>query len=148
VWSYNATWGALSVVPPGGGAAQCLTAPTPPPPPPAWVALTLRAPPYPNNGPRTYSGYSLRVQEGGQWAVMTGRTSALANGTLGGGAFNSSAPHVLKITAAGTTVSAWVDGAALWSGSDATYAMGQVALGSGYHAAAFDDFSVAPAAGL
>jgi hypothetical protein len=38
-------------------------------------------------------------------------------------------------------------GAAVWTGNDVHFGKGQVALGGGYHwhAATFDDFSVAPA---
>jgi len=142
-WAHNASSGALWVAAPAGGGAACLTAPPPPPPPVAWAGVTVRAPPYPNSGKRTYDGYTLRLLDSGAWQVLA-ELALLANGTLPA-PFNSSAPHALALTAKGAALTAAVDGATVWSGSDATYGKGQVALGSGYHAAAFAAFSVAPA---
>lgn len=145
VWTHEST-GALSVVTPSGSVA-CLAAPPPPPPPTVWAGVTIRAPPYPNNGPRTYDGYTLRLTStnsgSGLWQVLS-ELAVLANGTMPA-PFNSSAPHTLVISAKAAAVTAAVDGATVWTGSDATYAMGQVALGSGYNSATFDDFSVVPA---
>jgi hypothetical protein len=109
----------------------------------AWAGLTLRAPPYPNNGKRTYDGYTLRLVDSGAWQVLS-EQALLANGTLPT-PFNSSTPHRLQLAAKGAALTAAVDGAAVWSGSDATYGKGQVALGSGYHQAAFNSFEVNPA---
>jgi hypothetical protein len=139
VWSHSGSTGALSVVPPGGGAPVCLAGPPGPPPPQVWAGLTVRAPPYPNNGVRTYDGYTLRLMDSGAWEVLAER-AVLGNGTLPA-PFNSSQPHQLRLAAVGTALTAAVDGAQVWSGSDSTYSKGQTALGSGYHAAAFDDFS-------
>lgn len=145
VWTHNASSGALSVVTQAGDNA-CLTAPGPPPPPMVWAGVSVRAPPYPNSGPRTYDGYTLRLTSangGGAWQVLSELT-VLANGTMPT-SFNSSSPHILQLTAKATTITAEVDGDTVWTGNDATYTMGQIALGSGYNSATFDNFSVAPA---
>jgi hypothetical protein len=55
---------------------------------------------------------------------------------------NTTAWHALRLSAKGTAIAAAVDGAQVWAGDDATFANGQVAIGSGYHQAAFDDFAV------
>ena len=143
VWGYSSVNGTLFVSPPSGGAALCLTSPAPPPPAPAWAGITVRAPPYPNSGPKTYDGFTLRLRDVGDWQVLSTLT-VLGNGTMGAG-FNSSAPHALQLSVKGTTIKASVGGEAVWSGQSSDFAMGQVALGSGYHFAAFNAFSVAPA---
>ena len=103
----------------------------------------MRAPPYPNHPSGNYNGYTLKLQDSGIWEVLTNQKTALGNGTLGGGGgFNSTQPHTLTLGVVGQAITAKVDGAVIWSGNDGSYSAGQVAIGSGYHFAAFDNFSV------
>lgn len=145
VWAHNATTGQLSVTPPGGGAARCLAAPGPPPPPVPYAGLTVRAPSYQSG--TLYPGYSFRAYADGTFAVLVGN-AVLANGTLPATPpYNSSAWHTMGFAVRGNGLTASLDGATVWSGADAanTWPKGQVALSSGYHRAAFDDFAVAAA---
>ena len=97
------------------------------------------------HGP-AWQGLTFRVVDSGAWQVFSG-AHVIGNGTApGAAAFNSTAWHALSLTVKGTSVSASIDGAAVFAGTDATYTNGQVALAAGYHYAAFDDFSVVPAA--
>jgi hypothetical protein len=50
----------------------------------------------------------------------------------------------MAVSMAGTVVEALLDGAVLASVVDSSYGVGNAALGSGWHPAAFDDFAVTP----
>jgi hypothetical protein len=107
------------------------------------------------NGPPP--GVCLLLNATGAWALREGEA------TLGAGAlpapFAPAAPHALVLSLVGARVAAWVlDGAPpapgalpnappLVVGTSAQFAAGLAALGSGYHTARFDNFSVAVAAG-
>ena len=93
-------------------------------------------------GPGPVPGYCLVVYGGGDWELLAGGPTPLANGTLPA-PFSSAQPHALALATNGTAVTASVNGATLASVSSTAFAAGMVALGSGYHPAAFDDFAVA-----
>jgi hypothetical protein len=147
-WAYDAATHLLSVTnPPGGGAALCLEAgappPPPPPPPPAipYALLSVRVGGY--DGGNAYMGYSFSVYADASFRVLSGRDVMLGNGTVPGSPFDSSAWHSLSLAAKGGALAASVDGAQVWAGAtDGKFASGQVGIGSGYHFAAFDDFSL------
>ena len=96
------------------------------------------------NGPPP--GLCLLVNASGGWAARAGAT-VVASGRLPAG-FDPTAPHRLAINAAGATFAAVLDGGALVTGAPvgAHTAGGLVALGCGYHDAAFTDFAIAAAA--
>jgi hypothetical protein len=103
------------------------------------------------NGPPP--GYCLSVNSTGAWAVLA-YTTVIGTGQLAG-TFVPSAPHTLVLSTAGTVVAAWVaDGSPtgapplsppLLNVTSRSYAAGAVALGSGFHFAAFDNFTIAAA---
>lgn len=98
-------------------------------------------------GPVPVPGYCLRVNGDGSWALLAGAApAALANGTLPA-PFSANASHALSLSTVGPVVSASVDGATLANVSSSAYVAGMVALGSGYHPAAFDNFAL-EAAGM
>lgn len=96
-------------------------------------------------GPGPVPGYCLVVDGGGDWVLLAGSPTPLANGTLPA-PFSPAQPHALALSTNGTAVTATVNGTTLASVSSTAFAAGMVALGSGYHPAAFDDFLVAPVA--
>ena len=124
------------------GARACLTSQLRPQVPYARVCARVTA--YSGfDGLAPVPGYCLRLGGDGAWAVTAGNET-LANGTLArGGAFDAAAPAPLALTVKGDAVAAAVAGRALgaWPGRG-RFASGLVALGSGVHAAAFDDFFV------
>ena len=123
------------------------------PPPPAgappnattYVQLCARIAAYTGfkNGPPP--GLCLLVNATGGWAARAGATLVAAGRAAG---FDPSSPHRLAVTAAGAAVAGAIDGAAVFSGAPvgAHTAGGLVALGCGYHAAAFNNFAIAAAA--
>jgi len=148
-WAYNkATKLVQALNPPGGGGALCLEATPAPPPPPAppapdgvaYALLQIRVPTYTGRN----EGFSLVARATGEWRVLVGE-SVLANGSLPA-PFNSSAWHTLLLSAKGSAIAAAVDGATvLQTQSALNAAAGQVAIGSGYHYASFDNFRMAAA---
>ena len=52
--------------------------------------------------------------------------------------------HTLSLEVAGDSITASVDGKKVASVTDAKFQHGMVAVGSGWHLAYFDDFSIAP----
>lgn len=109
------------------------------------------------NGPP--NGYCLGVNATGAWLARAG-AELLGAGQLPS-PFDPSAPHALVLSVAGAGVLGWVlDGPAALAGAAAAalppsppllnatsgaFAAGLVGLGCGYHAAAFDNFTLAPA---
>ena len=146
-WAYDpASKHVMCTNPPGGGAARCLTAvPAPPPPPPPsstpYVSVASRVPNY--NGAN--QGYSLILFVDGSWQLTSGESALLSNGSLPQ-PFNSSAWHRLQVSAKGTDISASIDGAVVATATDGAYSSGQVAIGSNYHRATFDNFALGPPA--
>lgn len=82
-------------------------------------------------------GYFLRIYASGQWALLAGNRS-LVSGTqqLQGGW------HQVTLEAVGDQLSARVDDQLLTTTSDSTWSQGWAAIGSGWHEAFFDDFSL------
>jgi hypothetical protein len=134
-WVYNATSGQLRLA----GTGMCLSTPVPL----AYVQLCGRISTYDGfRGPQAPAGYCLSLYANGTWVARAG-TSWLASGSLP--ALDPSQPHALSLAMVRTSVSGAIAGASpypLFAVTDTTYAAGFVAIGSGYHAAAFDDFAV------
>ena len=140
VWTYNATTMELRVNAPGASKPLCLDAPAPPPPPAPYAGITARAPTY--SGAKG-EGYTFVTRADASWQLRSGDAIiASGNVTI---PYNSSAWHLMSLTTKGTQITARLDGAQLATVSDSAYSAGQVAIGSGYHRAAFDNFSVTPA---
>ena len=93
------------------------------------------------NGLAPVPGLCLQVQAGGFWQVTAG-AAVLGSGTLAAGGVGGQWVQ-LELTAQGGGVAAAVGGQALgrWE-AGASFAAGMVAIGSGVHTAAFDDFTV------
>ncbi len=111
------------------------------------------------NGPP--NGYCLALNVTGAWMALAGSDVIGAGQLPAAPPFVPSAPHSLVLSVAGQTVLGWIlDGAASTSLSAASlpasapllnvtssaYAAGLVALGCGYHEAAFDNFTLQAAA--
>ena len=83
-------------------------------------------------------GYHLRVAADGHWRVLeTGRVLAEGPGTPLGQDW-----HRLELAMRGDHLTATLDGRVLATLADTHHAFGNVALGCGYHPAAFDDLEV------
>jgi hypothetical protein len=121
------------------GARACLTSQLLPP----YARVCARVTSYSGfDGFAPVPGYCLRVGGDGAWVVSAGNET-LAKGSLAGGGFDAAAPIPLVLTVRGDSVAAAAAGRALgaWPGRG-RFANGLVALGSGVHAATFDDFFV------
>jgi hypothetical protein len=135
-WTHNAS--TLQLVNAAGGG--CLTSTLVPLLP--YVRLCARITQYSGfHGLKPVPGYCLRVDASGAWAV-TAAGNGLGNGTLPG--FDGTQWLTLQLTTRGTTVAASVGGVQLGVWTDKEFQDGMVALGSGVHHAAFDDFLVSP----
>jgi len=150
-WAYDAPpagTGALRLAP----TALCLATPPPPPPPIAYVQLCGRIEAYDSfSAPSPPGGYCLALNSLGAWALTAGAAAGaklLASGNVTmqtGGSFDPlTSPTRLQVAMAGTAISAAINGTTVATVTDASAAFGLVSLGSGYHAAAFRDFAVAP----
>ena len=91
--------------------------------------------------PRPPPGYCLQLQASGAW-LLTNAHGTLANGTI---AAPGTAPTLLSVAAVGGAVTASANGAELARVTDTLHAGGMAGLGSGFHAASFGAFKVAPA---
>jgi galactosylceramidase len=95
-------------------------------------------------------GYCLALTDAGTWFLRAGAVT-LTSGSLGPGFNSSTTPVRLTLTMVGTSITAAFTpvGSTGAGGAvtvpDPTYSGGMSALGSGFHAAAFDDYSLAPA---
>ncbi len=89
-------------------------------------------------------GYCLRVYGNGSWAVVAG-TDVLSRGDVAPAPFNSSAPHTLSLAAAGSEISASIDGLSVSVLDDTQFTAGSAAIGGGWQAIAFDSISLAAA---
>lgn len=101
-------------------------------------------------------GYHLRVSNTGAWSILKSdrqwNFTTLASGTTT--ALGTNQWHTIALTMQGTTISATLDGMALGSVTDTSYAHGRAGLGtvdstngtavSGYQTQEFDNFSVTP----
>ena len=139
----------------------------PPPPPAAAAALPHYAQVCARIGESHFNGggsvepaLCLLLAANGTWFARQ-HAAVLANGTLlteaaaagsePGAGFDPTRPRVLSVCVRNATFSGSADGAPLFSveapgaGRGGYMAAGRVALGSGYHGAAFDDFAVVQA---
>ncbi|MFI0724440.1 ricin-type beta-trefoil lectin domain protein [Streptomyces sp. NPDC021224] len=96
------------------------------------------------------NAYHLRVTDAGAWSILSsstnGNVSTLAHGTIA--ALGTNRWHTLGLTFAGSTVSAVIDGAAVGSVNDYSFAGGQVGYQTGQtETAQFDNLSVTPGSG-
>lgn len=90
-------------------------------------------------------GYFFTVRANGSWALRAGGTELAAGHGLPSGLGDF---HTLSLSTLGSSIVASYDGARLASVTDATYPNGWAGIGSGFHYASFDNFSLsrAPAA--
>ncbi|MFI0898948.1 ricin-type beta-trefoil lectin domain protein [Streptomyces sp. NPDC020983] len=96
------------------------------------------------------NAYHLRVTDAGAWSILSsstnGNVSTLAHGTVA--SLGTNRWHTLGLTFAGSTISAVIDGAAVGSVNDYSYAGGQVGYQTGQtETAQFDNLSVTPGSG-
>ena len=135
-WAFDAATGLLSL--PALG--LCISQSTPVDTRTYVLACVRGVPGWPwTNG---YRGYCLNVFADGSWTLALNQTSVLAAGALPA-PFNSSAAHRLRVAAAGASVSAAVDGAALAAVEDTTIQSGSAFLGSSWSAlASFDNLEL------
>ncbi len=137
-WVYTPATGVLLSV----GTNKCLTSSLAPPR--QYIMLCSRIPSYSGFQPNPVPGLCVTYNATGSWQVLAG-TTVLGSGSLpsAGPSFDPSEPRKLTLTATGTTATAVIDSIALGTFDvPASYAAGLVAIGSGYHVAYFDDFSV------
>ena len=87
----------------------------------------------------TTPAYCTAVYASGAWALLINSRSAVGGNVT---AFNSSTPHRLSVSMAGNVVESYLDGQLLASITDDTYAVGNAAVGAGWHPVTFDDFEV------
>ena len=97
-------------------------------------------------------GYCLVLDSTGAWFLVAGGKAGpssdlwtvLASGKTKGGAKGAGGWHKLQLKVAGSTLTGTVDGETVGSTTDASnrFAHGMIAIGSGWHEAAFDNFSV------
>jgi hypothetical protein len=141
-WLYDATTGLLQVANGGGsGSNLCLTTPQQIT---TYTQVCGRITGYSGFVRAAPTGYCLVLSDDGAWVARAGGTT-LAKGVVpsGAGGFNSTTPHTLTLTMKGKTISGAVDASPLFSiPSDATYSSGYAAVGSGFHAATFDNFNL------
>ncbi|MGW2613442.1 ricin-type beta-trefoil lectin domain protein [Streptomyces sp. NPDC001500] len=96
------------------------------------------------------NAYRLRVSDTGAWSILDtntgGAVATLARGTTA--ALGTNRWHTLALTFSGATITAAVDGVAVGSASDGTWAGGQVGYATSQgETAQFDDLSVTPGSG-
>jgi hypothetical protein len=134
-WAFNATTRQLSV--PSVG--QCLSTP----PQRTYALVCGRITTFDGfSADDAIGGYCLSVLASGAWALTAGAVTLASGPAPPGPPFNPETPHRLLLAMAGPIVTAAVDGVELASVSDTTFASGNAALGSGWHAAAFRNFSI------
>ena len=93
-----------------------------------WASFGM---PYP-------AGYSLWLHEDGSWKVTTAN-KVLAGGTV---AAPGAGWHQLRISCTGNSITAAIDGDVVARITDGTYRRGLAGIGSGFHAALFDNLIV------
>jgi len=87
--------------------------------------------------------YCLLIDVGSQKYLIRANTASIASGSLPF-VVNFSEWHKFSLTFQGSTITATLDGTRLNSIQDTTYGYGMVAVGSGWHEAFIDDFSITP----
>jgi hypothetical protein len=91
------------------------------------------------------SGYSLRIGPTGSWSLQVAADQLKTRIVLAQGAvqpFDPSAWQELTLACLGNKITATVNGRVVADMTDVTLDSGSAALGSGFHYAAFDDFSI------
>ncbi|CAG7612539.1 ricin-type beta-trefoil lectin domain protein [Actinacidiphila bryophytorum] len=96
------------------------------------------------------NAYHLRVTDAGAWSILSsstnGNVSTLAHGNVS--ALGTNRWHTLGLTFAGSTISAVIDGAAVGSVNDYSFAGGQVGYQTAQtETAEFDNLSITPGSG-
>ena len=87
----------------------------------------------------TTPAYCTAVYASGAWALLVNSRAALGGNIS---AFDSTTPHRLTVSMAGTVVESYLDGVLLGSITDDTYGVGNAAVGAGWHPVSIDDFEV------
>jgi hypothetical protein len=134
-WSYDASTGLLSVD------GQCLSTP------PTYVYAQVCARITSFNGFSAQSamdGYCLWLDEHGKWKIVSAGVSLLSGNFSGQGTFTPTTPHTLQLEVAGPVITAWIDNQQVGQVINTTFAYGNAALGCGWHACSFDNFSATP----
>ncbi|MGN0643012.1 MAG: glycosyl hydrolase family 59 [Huintestinicola sp.] len=93
------------------------------------------------------SGYWIQLFEDGSWKLNANKT-AKAEGKIEG--FDSTAAHILKISACGNNICAYIDGekaGEYTADSEALIGAGRAALFSSYNRNSFDDLLIEPVEG-
>ncbi len=134
-WSYSSSSKQLQLQ----GSNLCLTAPVSLT---TYVSVCGRYASFNGFTKAAQPGYCLLVSADGTWEGKAA-ANVLAKGTLA--SFDSTQWHALALTMNGTTISGSVNGTQLFAVQDSSYARGMAAVGSGYHTAMFDTFSLTPA---
>ena len=100
-------------------------------------------------------GYCLQLDANGTWALTAAETTlasgavgAAVGGRVGRDSFDPSVAHRLEVAAAGSAISASVDGVTLAEVADTRFAGGSAAIGGGWHPLFFDDLAVRSSGGL
>jgi hypothetical protein len=83
-------------------------------------------------------GYWLKVDHTGEWELGTAK-AALAAGRV---RFSADGWHRLKLAFSSTCIKAFIDRRLIASITDETYPCGMAGIGSGWHRARFDSFSI------
>ncbi|SCF27355.1 RICIN domain-containing protein [Micromonospora mirobrigensis] len=101
-------------------------------------------------GPAGLNAYYLRLSNTGAWSLLRNNTDnamvAIRSGTVAAPGTNTW--HNLALTFSGSTITAQIDGATVGTATDATWATGQVGLGTSQgETAQFDNLSVTAVAG-
>jgi len=87
--------------------------------------------------------YCLLIDVGTQKWFLRVNTNTIASGNLPS-VIHVNEWHTYKISFQGTTIKTYLDNIQLNSVTDNTYGYGMVAIGSGWHEAYFDNFSITP----
>jgi len=140
-WTYNTNTHQLQLQ----GSNLCLTAP---PSINTYAQVCGRLTGYSGFVKAPPTGYCFVVSEEGNWYVRAGN-NVLTKGMLGGN-FNSMNPNVMTLVMKGHTITGYFNDPSRKNSplftiaSDNTYVSGLAAIGSGYHYAVFDNFSLNP----
>lgn len=135
-WDYNASSGSLSprgVAPP----AQCLSTP----PTQHYAKVCIRVATFDGFTAAPITAICLQVFAKGTWQLVGPGGTVLGAGALPP-PFAPSDPHTLRLGGSGDTVEGWVDGVSVVQVGNVSTAAGNAALGTGWHASRWSDFSL------
>ena len=130
-WTYAADTGRLSV------AGLCLSTT----PVRTYVQVCGRIATYNGFNAATTPGYCFSVNAAGVWTLAS-NSAPIVSGNATQQPFVPAQPHRLQLSMAGPVIEASLDGAVVASVVDTAYTVGNAALGSGWHVAAFSNFTV------